>query len=701
MERSVRHGRTIISGRVIDGGPSKGPVRGAEVVLLAAVPSVTADETPDTKRKAGATTSPDYLPQAKTVTDDDGRFTFAENLDDKTLYRLKTEAFGVPLESDVGKLSRGQETHAELKLDLNFEIHPATEDGTPSTKAFRGRIGRTTVAKLEGNTVAIANVAKFEIIGGRGLSSVDVSPLEVELSFTRPGRVRVEGLVTDKKPNSRGDRPQVPVSAKDDFAVSEPELNMVAGKVGVALQRSAAHPTLDQALWIAIRNRSRAIAFDPYRDFIDQVLCADDGPLTRVGAIERRVQDLKDVGPNVHGVGTYQLLKTATEVFLLLEAGVSLEKRRNERLRLFHRDGEHDRRDERLFDADEESNRLDEFINFDTVASKLSAYLGTPPQLPYISRVARAAFPELAGRGLCCDRVVSCPINEPVLIELIWSYWHEEGMLAQTMNAISRRFQNVRAPGERDPLAHFELDPLRRVGNLLWGHIQDEINLLSVKRRAYEYSHHYGLSLYGRAAGSMRPADNRSKFLEAFHNLLHLTSIFYKEDNDTTVIADGFPLLNALKEVHLILAQGAHNQFGDLPWTARAEMMVQEYILARPEIREFLQSRIMVPYKEAWMPQVDTMKTLQGWSDVTITHFRDLGVYGEQILLSIRYSDWIDVTDEDSAKNWARYWRPEIQGYLHAYRAVTGVDLTNPDTVDATVPAVHLQKRLTLQQRSR
>ena len=69
---------------------------------------------------------------------------------------------------------------------------------------------------------------------------------------------------------------------------------------------------------------------------------------------------------------------------------------------------------------------------------------------------------------------------------------------------------------------------------------------------------------------------------------------------------------------------------------------MQQWMLARPEIREFLQSRAMVPYTEAWMPQVDTMKTLQGWTDVTVTHFRDLGVFGEQILLSIRYGDWID-----------------------------------------------------------
>ena len=159
--------------------------------------------------------------------------------------------------------------------------------------------------------------------------------------------------------------------------------------------------------------------------------------------------------------------------------------------------------------------------------------------------------------------------------------------------------------------------------------------------------------------------------------------------------------MNALREVHLILAQGAHNQFGDLPWTARVEMLIQQWILARPEIRDFLQSRVMVPYTEAWMPQVDTMKTVQGWTDVGVNHFRDLGVYGEQLLLSIRYGDWVDINDEDVAKNWARYWRPEVQSYMHAYRAVTGVDLTNADAVDYTVPGVHLIRRLSVQARAR
>ena len=96
------------------------------------------------------------------------------------------------------------------------------------------------------------------------------------------------------------------------------------------------------------------------------------------------------------------------------------------------------------------------------------------------------------------------------------------------------------------------------------------------------------------------------------------------------------------------------------------------------------------------MGEVDTMKKLQGWTDVTVTHFHDLAVFGEQLLLSIRYGDWIGITDQESAKNWARYWRSEIQGYIHAYRAATGADLTQ-EPVDSTMPSVHLMRRLQTQ----
>jgi hypothetical protein len=151
--------------------------------------------------------------------------------------------------------------------------------------------------------------------------------------------------------------------------------------------------------------------------------------------------------------------------------------------------------------------------------------------------------------------------------------------------------------------------------------------------------------------------------------------------------------LNALKEVHLLLAEGMHNQYGDLPWTARVEMLVMQWLLARPEIRDFLRGRPMVPYSEGWMPQVDAMKNLQGWYPASVTHFRNLAVFGEQVLLSIRFSDWNDQVSGDVAKAWAHYWKAEIQGYLHAYRAVTGVDLTS-EPVNSTMPGVLLRERL-------
>jgi hypothetical protein len=295
----------------------------------------------------------------------------------------------------------------------------------------------------------------------------------------------------------------------------------------------------------------------------------------------------------------------------------------------------------------------------------------------------------------------------PCLLELIWSYWMEEGMLAQTINAVALRFQNVRAGNGRDPLTDLAIDPLRPLGGFLWGYLQDQPHRLSVVRRAYEYNSQYGLTLYGRAVPRLRPADPRSKFLEAFHNLLHQTAAFYHEAADQTVTPDAFPLLVALKDVHLVLSEGAHNQFRDLPWTARVEMLLQQWMLARPEMREFLRGRFMSSYPEGWMGAVDSMKRLQGWTDASVLHFRDLAAYGERLLLSIRYVDWNSIGDPDAAFDWAVAWRQEVQGYIHAYRVVTGVHLSD-EMVDVRrverdprylQPSQHLRHRLLEQRR--
>ena len=193
----------------------------------------------------------------------------------------------------------------------------------------------------------------------------------------------------------------------------------IAGRVGVTLSRTASIPTRDQALWVAIRNRTKALSFSGggYKEFIDRVLCARD-PL--VPASPQLTRQLDELGRQVYGVGAYQLLKTATEVFLLLECGVAIEAT-----------GRFD--DIELFKPEEEAARLGENLSLGQLQDRLLQYLG-PGQLPYITRVVNAAFPNLPIGNAHCDNVLTAKANSPCLIELIWSYWHEEGMLVQTMN---------------------------------------------------------------------------------------------------------------------------------------------------------------------------------------------------------------------------------------------------------------------------
>jgi hypothetical protein len=315
----------------------------------------------------------------------------------------------------------------------------------------------------------------------------------------------------------------------------------VDGSVNVTLQRSAATPTIDLGLWAAIRTHAKAISFGGlgvkgkgrvlrgYQGFIEQVLCGDaSGISVPTDPCEQHpgLQELKNRSNQakqlpMHGMAAYELLKTATEIFLLWNCGVAMRDR--------------DTFGNPITTDDEEQARSG--LDIDQVTTSLENYLGKG-RLPYIERVVQTAFPDYVrldrngvvappsggftppndvfNRSVFCTGVLTPRADCVCLIELIWSYWHEEAMLVQTMNAISQRFQNVRAMSERDPLAHVTIDPLRPMNNLLWGYVQDEQNRLTVKRRGAEYDHEYGLTLRGKAVPTLRPADSRSKFLEGY-----------------------------------------------------------------------------------------------------------------------------------------------------------------------------------------
>jgi hypothetical protein len=76
-----------------------------------------------------------------------------------------------------------------------------------------------------------------------------------------------------------------------------------------------------------------------------------------------------------------------------------------------------------------------------------------------------------------------------------------------------------------------------------------------------------------------------------------------------------------------------------------------------------------------YLDHLDAFNKLLGRPDIPALHFRDLAVYGEQLLLSIRFGVQTAEANPVRAVNWARYWRIEVYHYCHAYRAVTGQDI--------------------------
>jgi hypothetical protein len=405
----------------------------------------------------------------------------------------------------------------------------------------------------------------------------------------------------------------------------------------VRLDRGAATPTTDEVLSVLVLTATNARSFAAYKAYVDQIVCRP-----RTGS--------------AFGGDAYRRLRRATEEFLEQVRGPVVDP-----------------------------------------GGVLAAYLTADQLLPYVDSIAQR-FPD-ALRGDPCSDLNPDLLAEPFPIELIWSYWQEEGGLVQALNHVLARFQNRRVMPGRDPLARFDLSPLRPLRHILWSWVEDEVSRLTVRRRAAEYRFEYGLPLVGRAVPDQSVfVESRSRFLESFHTLLYEAHLFFEKDDDTTMNADAFPVYNALRDTHLVLAEGASNQFGDLPTQARVEMLVMQWLFSQPEVREFLGGKPMVPYDEPWMPHVDTMKTLYGWTPTSVTHFHELAVRGEQLLLTIRWGNWNSTAvTADSAKNWARTWRNQIQRYVHAYRAATGVDLTA--TPDASPPAYLLARRVPPQAR--
>jgi hypothetical protein len=247
MECADKSERKIITGRLTHAGSSHGPVRRAEVRLSV---QVAAEE--------GA--EPQFEQVDKTLTDVDGKFRFSRKLDRDATYRVEAEAFKLPPVVQV--VSPGGPTHVDLVLPLKLEITTFTspDEGVERKPTDRARVGRRIVVRLETGTEPGAaakrttaakrsdvreHIERFEIVGGWGGTAMPLEDHEAELVFGKSGVACIEALVRDRNRNNLGDYAEAVV--RKEIPVSEPDVNVVSGRLGVALDRAAVAHTPDQA----------------------------------------------------------------------------------------------------------------------------------------------------------------------------------------------------------------------------------------------------------------------------------------------------------------------------------------------------------------------------------------------------------------------------------------------------------------------
>ena len=192
------------------------------------------------------------------------------------------------------------------------------------------------------------------------------------------GTVPVSGSVAVAMPAGRA----VPVSGPPGpNGDPQPVPVSVASSVPVQLQRSESSPSDDQAFWAAIRDRTAAIGFDAYEDFIETCLCQAPPEENSNGPCDAHPADLLHFG-----VDGYRRLRTATEAFLILHCGLVPEVS--------------------SFDPVDERSRFGRAVSAGEVGTILNRYLANG-ELPYI--LGLLGPEELASQSISpyCDTVLT------------------------------------------------------------------------------------------------------------------------------------------------------------------------------------------------------------------------------------------------------------------------------------------------------
>jgi hypothetical protein len=455
-------------------------------------------------------------PITEVHTDATGRFEFRAHVKPGK-YVVSCKAFEQTAKGEIHVEAEADlyEVALDLALGMDLSFHHYRASTGEKSPALFATVGQAFVAIVDSQVNRGIRLYRWN--DSKAARVIPIETNEAVFSFVEPGEHEIAVALVD------GEEATTSVSKR--FAVAEATSTVrisgrsgvdgdgrVGERVRVTMDRTEFPGTEDEALWKAIRVRS--VSFPRYQRYIHHIFGVDKD-FSQVGGFSRRLAEL-----GARGVGVYRPLRDFTELFVLSECGSISEAEvfRDERL-------EHEFRPDR-----EPSGRI---------AEELHRYL-VHGELPYIDRVVKAAYPSLDAPRIGFDALRSSVFRHPLFLEL----WHEmsleHGMLMRTMDAISARFQNIYSSGENDGLSNYESSPLRPLSDFFWGWIENEPLRLTARRRIQEYKHQYGPSALDGAALGVQAADVRTAFPDAFMNLMDLCEAFYREDNNTTVIADAF-----------------------------------------------------------------------------------------------------------------------------------------------------------------
>jgi hypothetical protein len=379
-------------------------------------------------------------------TAENGRFRFPDS-HDPGHYAVRASAFGVTSEATELDVPTEQPEYdkplnIDIPLGVGLAFHDYRRDTGRRTPSPYAVVGQEVVL-----TVEAPDPVKRRI---RCTWPEDrfmrVIPLEGEMhaaivTVREPGAIPVPvGITSDEGATTKVFMIFPCVEPVQTVKIAGGHLRVdgleASGRVRVTMERTETHPTPDKILWEAIRERSEAISFGRYKDFIYRVLQpqADD---FLSGGLSRRLREL-----GARGFGAYHTLREFTERFVLSESS-SIEN-------------------DAVFDQNADLNIRRRRPLSSKIEEELRHYL-VHGELPYIDRVLKAADPRLGADGDGgLENLRSRVLRSPLFLEL----WHEmcleHGMVMRTMEAISARFQNIYLRGENDGLSNYESSPAAR-----------------------------------------------------------------------------------------------------------------------------------------------------------------------------------------------------------------------------------------------